>query len=214
MSAGIAQVRGHGIGAVPVLHRPQPFGGQVERLVPADFHEAAVYAFDRLSKPLRILVDVDQRGRLGADVAPGQDVIGTAGDPQHPVVLDGDPDSAVRFAQRALPVNRLRHPAPFFVAWLNTKPSGAQGSACAGRQPLSDSADTPMARSTTTPSTANAAGRREPIAWALRTAPRIDTDISPPPCRAVSCTPDARPPSPPVTPARRSPPRAPPPPAL
>ena len=57
-----------------------------------------------------VRVQVRERRRLRADVAARDRVLGVAGDPQHAVALDLHVDAAVRLAQRALAMNRLRHP--------------------------------------------------------------------------------------------------------
>jgi len=80
-----------------------------EGLVPAHLHEAVLLAAHRVPEPVRVFVDVLERDRLRAQVAPAQRIVAVAADPQDPaaLVLDGEP--ADGFAQVAGAVVRLAH---------------------------------------------------------------------------------------------------------
>lgn len=81
MRAGVAEVGGDRVCAVAVLDRTQACGGEVEGLWPGDRHPLIPDVLDGVAQPVRVLVEVHQRGRLGADVAPGHHVVRIAGDP-------------------------------------------------------------------------------------------------------------------------------------
>ena len=107
--ARVAEVGGDRVVAVAPLDRAQPVRGHVERLVPADLHPLGADPAHRAPESVGIVVQVRERRRLRADVAARDRVLRVAGDPQHAVALDLHVDAAVRLAQRALAMNRLRH---------------------------------------------------------------------------------------------------------
>jgi len=78
MGAGIAHIHGR-FCAIP-LQIEQPRGNFRKGLLPADFLPLAIHFLDRPVQPVRIILQVGDRGRLGADMAATQHMIGIAPD--------------------------------------------------------------------------------------------------------------------------------------
>lgn len=74
----------------------QPLPDLPERLVPSDRLEPIADSAYRCAKPVRVVVQCTHRGGFGTDISLGQHIVGISLDPDDAVVLDGDPDSAVR----------------------------------------------------------------------------------------------------------------------
>ena len=109
VGAGVPGVGRERVSPVLVLNPSQPLRGEPERLLPADLDELTADLLHRLAQAVGVALDVGERGRLGADVAAREDVVGVAGDPHRLATLDLDPNAAVRLAERALPVDHPRH---------------------------------------------------------------------------------------------------------
>jgi hypothetical protein len=93
--------------------REQPALDLLERLVPADLHELPVPLHERAADPVRVLVELLERGALRADVALAEDVVLVAADAgdllPFGTVLQRDLETAPGLAQRARAERRARH---------------------------------------------------------------------------------------------------------
>ena len=156
----VADVDRAGVPAVLVEEREEPPLDLREGLVPAHLHEGAVSLDDGAAQPVRILVELLERGALGADVALAEDVVTVAPDP-HDLLAgrrgpQGDLEPAARLAQRARAVGgagggvggRGRRWAPArrssSVVPLDARPSGASGPHPASRHPSVAPVSSPM----------------------------------------------------------------------
>ena len=99
MRARIAHIHGR-LGALP-LEIEQPRGDFRESLLPADFLPLAVHLLDRLVQAVGIILQIGDRGRLGADMPAAQHMIGIAPDREYCATLDLDQDAAIGFADMA-----------------------------------------------------------------------------------------------------------------
>lgn len=61
-----------------LLYRPEPFGGQCERRVPADGLPLLAYPAMGLAQAVRIVLDILQGHGLGADVATAEGIVRVA----------------------------------------------------------------------------------------------------------------------------------------
>ncbi|EAU66865.1 conserved hypothetical protein [Stigmatella aurantiaca DW4/3-1] len=78
--ARVAQVRGHRLPAVCPLRLVEPSRHLVQRLLPRDLLPSARGALHRVAQPVRVLVQVLERHRLGADVSPAERILGVPAD--------------------------------------------------------------------------------------------------------------------------------------
>ncbi len=109
--AGIAHIHGR-LGALP-LEIDQPGGNFRESLFPANFLPLAVHLLDRLVQAVGIILQVGDRGRLGADMPPAQHMIGITLDREYCATLDLDQDAAIGFADMTgACVNRAHRETP------------------------------------------------------------------------------------------------------
>ncbi|MOA04332.1 hypothetical protein D3C78_1238810 [compost metagenome] len=114
--AGIALVDAHRVGAVALADRRQARGGQLEGCVPADRLPLLVDTTHRLAQAVRIVLDVLQGDRLGADMAAAEAVLGVAPDRQDAPVLGLDGQAADGLAEMARTVVKgPAHGSPLVV---------------------------------------------------------------------------------------------------
>ena len=92
-------------------HRMQSLGRDREGLLPADFPPAVALSQEWTAQPVGVLLEVGQRGRLGAEVAATERVSGIAADGDDPPGVYADHEAADRLAEIAGPVVRF-HGAP------------------------------------------------------------------------------------------------------
>ena len=96
----VAHVDGHGVPAVLVEDRREPALDLLERLLPAGLDQLAVAAHQRGGQPVRVLVELLEPERLGADEAAAEDVVGVAAHRHHLPSLGLDLEPAGRLAER------------------------------------------------------------------------------------------------------------------
>ncbi len=78
MHIRVAHVDAHGVIAMLLLDLRQALCHQCKRLVPADLFPALVNPLHRPAQALRIILDILQGNRLGADVAAAEGVLRVA----------------------------------------------------------------------------------------------------------------------------------------
>jgi hypothetical protein len=105
----IADVHGDRVATVTLDDRRQPARDLGERLVPGGRAQLTVAADQRRAQAVGVVVQVAERGSLGADEPAAEDVVPVAADPRHRAVADRELQAACGFAQRTGPEDgRLR----------------------------------------------------------------------------------------------------------
>jgi hypothetical protein len=99
----VAEVDRHAVGAVLVDDRAQPGLDLRERLVPRGRLQRAVTTDAGGGEPVRIVLELTDRGALGTEVALAEHVLVVAADRDDPVVLELDQQAARGLAERAGP---------------------------------------------------------------------------------------------------------------
>ncbi len=99
---GVAHVNADGIDAVSLADLYQSGGGGIQGLIPADvlpvvFSGSISHSLAGLSQAVRVLVDVSQGDRFGADMAAAQGVVVIALDGQNLRSLGFDDEAANGF---------------------------------------------------------------------------------------------------------------------
>ncbi len=102
----VAHIEGDGVVAVGSSDVGEPLHRLCDGVVPPDPLPGAVPAPEGLAQTFRVVVDVHQPDRLGADVATAEGVLGISPDREHPVSGHLERQAAHRLAQRAGPVPR------------------------------------------------------------------------------------------------------------
>ncbi len=98
----VADVRGQCLAAVLGLDVAEALVDERERLVPGDLVEPAVRASQqRRAQPVGVMVELGDRGALGADEALAEDVVRVAADLHDPVALQRQLEPAGGLAERA-----------------------------------------------------------------------------------------------------------------
>jgi len=99
---GVAEVRGQRVAAVFGFDLAEALVDERERLVPRHLVEPAVRASQqRRTQPVGVLVELGDRGALGADEALAEDVVRVAADLHDPVALQRQLEPAGGLAERA-----------------------------------------------------------------------------------------------------------------
>src|SRR5436305_13692802 len=78
MDARVPDVHADGVAAVLALHLREAIAGLVESRVPRDRLPARAFAPLRLANAIGIVLDIDDRGRFGADVRAAEGVVRVA----------------------------------------------------------------------------------------------------------------------------------------
>ena len=97
----IAVVDADGVAAVPPPHTDESLGGAIQRLLPGRLAPARAVANQRRANAVRVVVQVGQRRRLGADVAAAERIVGVAPHRPDALSVDLDENAAQRLAKRA-----------------------------------------------------------------------------------------------------------------
>ncbi len=101
MHGRIAEVERDGIVAMLGLDRDDARSDLVDGFIPADALPAAGRALHRVTQAIRVLVDILEAERLGADMAAAEWIVRVAADRQNLVAAQADLDAADRLAQVA-----------------------------------------------------------------------------------------------------------------
>ena len=115
----VALVERHRAASLRALDVRQAPGGLLQRLLPADLLPFGAHAAQRTAQPVRILVQVLEGDRLGADVPAAEHVVGVSADGPHDTVLDVHRDAAHRLAQVASAKVPLRAHRPRPLAMIS-----------------------------------------------------------------------------------------------
>ena len=109
----VALVDGDRLATVRLLDRGQALRRLVERRLPGDLLPVGAAPAQRPAQPIRVLVQVLERHRLGADVAAAERIVVVAPDREDAIALDADGDAAHRLAEVAgaevREIGRSRH---------------------------------------------------------------------------------------------------------
>ncbi len=98
---GVAQDDTHRVRPVLLDDRTDSGGDRVERLVPVDLPELAALPYQGAAEPVRVGVDLGERGAFRADEPLAEDVVAVAARPGDPAPFERQGQSAGRFAEGA-----------------------------------------------------------------------------------------------------------------
>ena len=106
---GVALVDAERVGAVLGADRPQPVADQIERGVPGHLAPARAVLHQRVAQAIGIVVEIGERGGLGAQVAARERIGGVAPHRGHLRPLHVDRDATGSLAQGTAAIMRHGH---------------------------------------------------------------------------------------------------------